>query len=175
MLGKRKSLDCEKEENTPDEVKQLKLVNHCKLKAYIGERRGEREDMQDAHTIIDDFTFQFSALPNSMYVDVKISKPTIWTRLFPGVVALYHTARMTLVAHCKWCDSRCWCIPDFNLYCMQLWGRVDWNDILKLSMQLTSRILWSVWWTCWSQGIQVYSGASPHDHQRQTTKRYEVC
>ena len=37
-----------------------------KLKGYIGERRGEREDMQDAHTIIDDFTPQFTSLPNSM-------------------------------------------------------------------------------------------------------------
>lgn len=51
-------------------MKQLKVVNHCKLKAYIGERRGEREDMQDAHTIIDDFTSQFPTLPNSMYADI---------------------------------------------------------------------------------------------------------
>ena len=70
MLGKRNSLDCGEEENTPEEVKRLKVTNHCKLKAYIGERRGEREDMQDAHTIIDDFTSQFSALPNSMYVHI---------------------------------------------------------------------------------------------------------
>lgn len=36
------------------------------LKGYHGERRGEREDMQDAHTMIDDFTPQFEALPNNM-------------------------------------------------------------------------------------------------------------
>lgn len=36
------------------------------LKGYHGERRGEREDMQDAHTMIDDFTPQFESLPNSM-------------------------------------------------------------------------------------------------------------
>ena len=36
------------------------------LKGYHGERRGEREDMQDAHTIIDDFTPQFETLPNNM-------------------------------------------------------------------------------------------------------------
>lgn len=68
MLGKRNSLDCREEKNTPEEVKRLKVANHCKLKAYIGERKGEREDMQDAHTIIDDFTSQFPTLPNSMYV-----------------------------------------------------------------------------------------------------------
>ena len=70
VLGKRNSLDCGEEENNTEEVKRPKVANHCKLKAYIGERRGEREDMQDAHTIIDDFTSQFSALPNSMYVDI---------------------------------------------------------------------------------------------------------
>ena len=36
------------------------------LKGYIGERRGEREDMQDAHTIIDDFTPELASLPNNM-------------------------------------------------------------------------------------------------------------
>lgn len=36
------------------------------LKGYLGERRGEREDMQDAHTIIDDLTPQFMSLPNNM-------------------------------------------------------------------------------------------------------------
>jgi integrin-linked kinase-associated serine/threonine phosphatase 2C len=36
------------------------------LKGYIGERRGEREDMQDAHTIIDDFTHHFASLPNNI-------------------------------------------------------------------------------------------------------------
>lgn len=36
------------------------------LKGYHGERRGEREDMQDAHTMIDDFTPQFEALPNNI-------------------------------------------------------------------------------------------------------------
>ena len=36
------------------------------LKGYIGERRGEREEMQDAHTIINDLTPQFMGLPNEM-------------------------------------------------------------------------------------------------------------
>ena len=62
-LGKHKSHDCDGEV----EAKKPKL-SHYTLKAYIGERRGEREDMQDAHTIIDDFTLQFPALPNNMYV-----------------------------------------------------------------------------------------------------------
>ena len=66
ILGKRKSFDCEDEVESSVKAKQPKLTNLCKLKAYIGERRGEREDMQDAHTIIDDFTSQFKALPNNM-------------------------------------------------------------------------------------------------------------
>ena len=36
------------------------------MKGYHGERRGEREDMQDAHVMLDDFTPQFKSLPNSM-------------------------------------------------------------------------------------------------------------
>ena len=67
VLGKRKSQDYVESGNVCSvEVKQPKLTSHCKLRAYIGERRGEREDMQDAHTIIDDFTDQFPALPNNM-------------------------------------------------------------------------------------------------------------
>lgn len=65
VLGKRLSRDHGEEVDTK-EAKQLKLSSHCKLKAYIGERRGEREDMQDAHTIIDEFTPQFTVLPNNM-------------------------------------------------------------------------------------------------------------
>ena len=42
------------------------FLGGLQLKGYIGERRGEREDMQDAHTIIDDFTANFSSLPNKM-------------------------------------------------------------------------------------------------------------
>ena len=41
-------------------------VGGFQLKGYIGERRGEREGMEDAHTIIDDFTPEFTALPNKM-------------------------------------------------------------------------------------------------------------
>ena len=66
LLGKRKSSNCEDEVKSSEKAKQPKLTDLCKLKAYIGERRGEREDMQDAHTIIDDFTSQFPALPNNM-------------------------------------------------------------------------------------------------------------
>ena len=71
VLGKHKSCDSEGE-NGSGEAKKPKLTSSlCKLKAYIGERRGEREDMQDAHTIIDDFTSQFPALPNNMYVSIE--------------------------------------------------------------------------------------------------------
>lgn len=39
----------------------------CKLRGFLAERKGEREDMQDAHTILDDFTPQFcDPLPNDM-------------------------------------------------------------------------------------------------------------
>ena len=38
------------------------------LRGYVGERRGEREDMQDAHTIIDNLTPPCGTLPNDMYV-----------------------------------------------------------------------------------------------------------
>ena len=70
VLGKHKSRDSEGE-NGSGEAKKPKLTSSlCKLKAYIGERRGEREDMQDAHTIIDDFTSQFPALPNNMYASI---------------------------------------------------------------------------------------------------------
>lgn len=71
-LGKHKSRDGEGETGSVGEAKKPKLSTSLyKLKAYIGERRGEREDMQDAHTIIDDFTSQFPALPNNMYVDMQ--------------------------------------------------------------------------------------------------------
>ena len=67
-LGKRKSDDGEGETSSGEAKKPKLSASHYNLKAYIGERRGEREDMQDAHTIIDDFTSQFPALPNNMYV-----------------------------------------------------------------------------------------------------------
>jgi integrin-linked kinase-associated serine/threonine phosphatase 2C len=68
-LGKHKSHDSEEDIGSGSEAKKPKLTSSlCELKAYAGERKGEREDMQDAHTIIDDFTSQFPALPNNMYV-----------------------------------------------------------------------------------------------------------
>ena len=36
------------------------------LKGYFAERQGERDDMQDAHTIIDDLTTDISNLHESM-------------------------------------------------------------------------------------------------------------
>lgn len=44
----------------------LLITEGYRLKGYIGERKGEREDMQDAHTIIDDFSYQCPSLPNNM-------------------------------------------------------------------------------------------------------------
>ena len=36
------------------------------LKGYYAERQGERDDMQDAHTIIDDLTTQINNIDESM-------------------------------------------------------------------------------------------------------------
>ncbi|XP_078419552.1 integrin-linked kinase-associated serine/threonine phosphatase 2C isoform X3 [Cetorhinus maximus] len=36
------------------------------LKGYVAERKGEREEMQDAHVIIDDFTLSFTRLPSEI-------------------------------------------------------------------------------------------------------------
>ena len=43
-----------------------------KLKGYMAERQGEREDMQDAHIIINDVLScqLISSLPNKMYVNI---------------------------------------------------------------------------------------------------------
>ena len=38
------------------------------LKGYVADRQGEREDMQDAHTIIDDFTKDIKEVHDSMQV-----------------------------------------------------------------------------------------------------------
>ena len=38
------------------------------LRGYVGERRGEREEMQDAHAIHDDLTPLFTDLPAEMLV-----------------------------------------------------------------------------------------------------------
>ncbi len=39
-----------------------------RLKAYFAERQGEREEMQDAHTLIDDLTADLPDLHQSMSV-----------------------------------------------------------------------------------------------------------
>ena len=36
------------------------------MKGYMAARRGEREEMQDAHVLIDDFTSEFTNLDPSM-------------------------------------------------------------------------------------------------------------
>ena len=66
----------EDEEN--DESKRLKVATQCKtlntlygisnhssdhLRGFIGERRGERVDMQDAHVILDDLLPLFTTPP----------------------------------------------------------------------------------------------------------------
>eukprot|EP00731_Ephydatia_muelleri_P015520 Em0008g1240a len=64
--GKRKA---EPETCTPI-TKQPKLV--CfRQKGYFGERKGEREDMQDHHTIIDDLKPQFSHMQKTTFTHVS--------------------------------------------------------------------------------------------------------
>lgn len=36
------------------------------LKGYVAERKGEREEMQDAHVILNDITEECSPLPSQM-------------------------------------------------------------------------------------------------------------
>lgn len=36
------------------------------LKGYVAERKGEREDMQDAHVILNDITEECQPLPSQM-------------------------------------------------------------------------------------------------------------
>ena len=53
------------------------MLDHYQVTGYLGERRGEREDMQDAHVMINDMTSQFSTLPNKMYNIFYITVLTI--------------------------------------------------------------------------------------------------
>jgi hypothetical protein len=42
------------------------LEVHYKLKGFVAERKGEREDMQDAHVIIDDYLPLLENPPENM-------------------------------------------------------------------------------------------------------------
>jgi integrin-linked kinase-associated serine/threonine phosphatase 2C len=64
MESGRKRSSCDSLNDHTPPAKLTKTWYCYELKGYIGERRGEREDMQDAHTIIDDFTPEFASLPN---------------------------------------------------------------------------------------------------------------
>jgi integrin-linked kinase-associated serine/threonine phosphatase 2C len=44
----------------------LLLVDFFPLKGYFAERKGERDEMQDAHTIIEDFASSLSNLHSSV-------------------------------------------------------------------------------------------------------------
>ncbi|XP_063409827.1 integrin-linked kinase-associated serine/threonine phosphatase 2C-like [Mytilus trossulus] len=50
-----------------DKTSKIKTSVKFKLKGFYKERRGEREEMQDAHVIIDDYTKEFSKLDPSVY------------------------------------------------------------------------------------------------------------
>ncbi|XP_067851665.1 integrin-linked kinase-associated serine/threonine phosphatase 2C [Heptranchias perlo] len=64
LKGEKRKLS---DQNGSKEHEEKKL---CKglvtLKGYVAERRGEREKMQDAHVIIDDFTADFTQLPSEV-------------------------------------------------------------------------------------------------------------
>ncbi|XP_025965143.1 integrin-linked kinase-associated serine/threonine phosphatase 2C isoform X4 [Dromaius novaehollandiae] len=65
---KRKSL--EEEKNGREELVEKKVckgsVGLLGLKGYVAERKGEREDMQDAHVILNDITEECQPLPAQM-------------------------------------------------------------------------------------------------------------
>ncbi len=50
----------------------LLITDMYRLKAYFAERQGEREDMQDAHTLIDDLTDDLPNLHQSMSVVIVV-------------------------------------------------------------------------------------------------------
>ncbi|XP_038671781.1 integrin-linked kinase-associated serine/threonine phosphatase 2C isoform X1 [Scyliorhinus canicula] len=64
LKGEKRKLT---DQNGSKDYEEKKL---CKafvtLKGYVAERRGEREEMQDAHVIIDDFTSGFTRLPSEV-------------------------------------------------------------------------------------------------------------
>ncbi|NXP40195.1 ILKAP phosphatase, partial [Leiothrix lutea] len=68
---KRKSLEEEEEEkNGREELVEKKVckgsVGILGLKGYVAERKGEREDMQDAHVILNDITEECRPLPSQI-------------------------------------------------------------------------------------------------------------
>ncbi|XP_014818515.1 PREDICTED: integrin-linked kinase-associated serine/threonine phosphatase 2C isoform X3 [Calidris pugnax] len=66
---KRKSVE-EEEKNGREELVEKKVckgsVGILGLKGYVAERKGEREDMQDAHVILNDITEECQPLPSQM-------------------------------------------------------------------------------------------------------------
>ncbi|XP_042677001.1 integrin-linked kinase-associated serine/threonine phosphatase 2C [Centrocercus urophasianus] len=66
---KRKSLE-EEEKNGREELVEKKVckgsVGILGLKGYVAERKGEREDMQDAHVILNDITEECQPLPSQV-------------------------------------------------------------------------------------------------------------
>ncbi|NXC37556.1 ILKAP phosphatase, partial [Penelope pileata] len=66
---KRKSLE-EEEKNGREELVEKKVckgsVGVLGLKGYVAERKGEREDMQDAHVILNDITEECQPLPSQI-------------------------------------------------------------------------------------------------------------
>ena len=45
-----------------------------KLNGFLAERKGEREEMQDSHVIIDDFTSEIAHLSPEMWVQLQAIK-----------------------------------------------------------------------------------------------------
>lgn len=54
-------------EPAPDEPnKQKQKLEHYAMRCYVADRKGEREEMQDAHIQIDDYTKMFTSLHPSI-------------------------------------------------------------------------------------------------------------
>ncbi|KAJ7388205.1 hypothetical protein OS493_039233, partial [Desmophyllum pertusum] len=62
--NKRKLEEDEDESEMP--AKRSLTQSKYKLRGFVAERKGERNDMQDAHVIHDDFTEEFDNKPNEM-------------------------------------------------------------------------------------------------------------
>lgn len=63
---KRKATDTSCDDTSPTVAKHRLTVNYA-LKGYVKELKGEREEMQDAHVVIDDYAAQFENLQPSVF------------------------------------------------------------------------------------------------------------
>uniref|UniRef100_A0A493TLF8 Integrin-linked kinase-associated serine/threonine phosphatase 2C n=1 Tax=Anas platyrhynchos platyrhynchos TaxID=8840 RepID=A0A493TLF8_ANAPP len=70
LKGEKRKASEEEEKNGREELVEKKVckgsVGILRLKGYVAERKGEREDMQDAHVILNDITEECQPLPSQI-------------------------------------------------------------------------------------------------------------